>query len=287
VRRVIDHPHAGEEARRIAEAGTLLRTQVGSGVHGTAISGQDDRDELGICLEPPRFVTGIATVRAPDGRRIPFEQYELHTAWARAGGLAERSGAGDLDVVIYGARKWTALAAAGNPTVLLPLWVPEPEIVAVTDAGRELRAHADRFVSRAVAERFLGYLSSQRDAMSAVGGERRARPAHRGSNGYDVKYAMHALRLGVQGAELLRTGRITLPVPEPDLTRLREVRSDRWPLADVLAWLAELEADLTALGASSDLPPGPDRSWIDGWLHRSYLDHWSRSTADGEGGSGT
>src|SRR3712207_9220779 len=52
VRRVIDHLHAGEEARRIAEAGTLLRTQVGSGVHGTAISGQDDRDELGICLEP-------------------------------------------------------------------------------------------------------------------------------------------------------------------------------------------------------------------------------------------
>jgi uncharacterized protein len=57
---VIDHPHAGEEARRIAEAGTLLRTEVGSGVHGTAISGQDDRDELGICLEPPRFVTGVA-----------------------------------------------------------------------------------------------------------------------------------------------------------------------------------------------------------------------------------
>ena len=61
---MIDHPHAGEEARRIAEAGTLLRTQFGSGVHGTAISGQDDRDELGICLEPPRFVTGVARVTA-------------------------------------------------------------------------------------------------------------------------------------------------------------------------------------------------------------------------------
>ena len=276
VPRVIDHPHAGEEARRIAEAGTLLRTQVGSGVHGTAISGQDDRDELGICAEPPRFVTGIATVRTPDGRRIPFEQYELHTAWARPGGLAERSGAGDLDVVIYGARKWTALAAAGNPTVLLPLWVPESEVVVATDAGRELRAHADRFVSRAVAERFLGYLRNQKDAMTAEGGERRARPAHVGAHGYDVKYAMHALRLGVQGAELLSTGRITLPVPEPELSRLREVRSDRWPLSDVLTWLAELEADLTALGGSSDLPPDPDWTWINGWLHRTYLEHWSR-----------
>jgi hypothetical protein len=36
----------------------ILRVQVGSGVHGTAIAGQDDRDELGVCLEPPQFVPG-------------------------------------------------------------------------------------------------------------------------------------------------------------------------------------------------------------------------------------
>ena len=144
-----------------------------------------------------------------------------------------------------------------------------------TGAGHELRAHADRFVSRAVAERFLGYLRNQKDAMTAASGERRARPAHLGEHGYDVKYAMHALRLGVQGAELLGTGRLTLPVPEPDLSRLREVRSDRWPLSDVLAWLRELEAELTALGNSSELPPDPDWTWINGWLHRSYTAYWA------------
>jgi RNA repair pathway DNA polymerase beta family len=102
------HPHASEEARRIAEAGLILRVQVGSGVHGTAIDGQDDRDELGLCLEPPQFVTGLA--RVPNGVRgeglsVRFEQYERHTAWDRPGGVANRSGAGDLDVVIYSARK--------------------------------------------------------------------------------------------------------------------------------------------------------------------------------------
>ncbi len=30
------HPHASEEARRIAEDGMILRVQVGSGVHGTS-----------------------------------------------------------------------------------------------------------------------------------------------------------------------------------------------------------------------------------------------------------
>lgn len=58
------HPHASEQARVIAERGLILRVQVGSGVHGTSVTGQDDRDEMGICLEPPEYVTGIARVPA-------------------------------------------------------------------------------------------------------------------------------------------------------------------------------------------------------------------------------
>jgi uncharacterized protein len=64
---------------------------VGSGVHGTAIGGQDDRDEMGICLEPAAFVTGLATVPSglsAGGGRIPFEQYQRHTVWDKPGGLA-------------------------------------------------------------------------------------------------------------------------------------------------------------------------------------------------------
>jgi hypothetical protein len=38
------------------------RMPVGSGVHGTSIGRQDDRDEMGLCLEPSRFVTGLALV---------------------------------------------------------------------------------------------------------------------------------------------------------------------------------------------------------------------------------
>ncbi len=158
------HPHASEEARRIAERGLILRTQVGSGVHGTSISGQDDRDEMGLCLEPPEYVTGLARVPAGVGSAtaVEFEQYQRHTVWDQPGGLVNRSGAGDLDVVIYSARKWARLALAGNPTVLLVLFVPDEEVVFRNAAGAELTANAHRFVSRLAADRFLGYLQSQR-----------------------------------------------------------------------------------------------------------------------------
>ncbi len=63
---------------------------------------------MGPCLAAPQFVTGLA--RVPNGIRglapsVEFEQYERHTAWDRLGSAANGSGAGDLDVVIYSARK--------------------------------------------------------------------------------------------------------------------------------------------------------------------------------------
>jgi hypothetical protein len=272
------HPHASDEARVIAEQGMIVRVQVGSGVHGTAVSGQDDRDEMGICLEPARFVTGLA--RVPDGiggqrPSVRFEQYERHTAWDRPGGVANRSGAGDLDVVIYSARKWARLALAGNPTVLLVLFVPDEEVVFRNEAGAELVGNAHRFVSRLAAGRFLGYLTAQKAAMTGQAGGHTNQPELVAVHGYDTKYAMHAVRLGLQGIELLNTGRITLPVPEPDRAYLRSIRSGQRPLAEVLDAIGETEARLIQLRNSTAIPGEPDRTWVDDWLHRSHLNFWA------------
>lgn len=274
------HPHESEMARLIAEAGLILRVQVGSGVHGTSISGQDDRDEMGICLEPPEFVTGLARVpRGIDdsGHEVQFEQYQRHTVWDKPGGLANRSGAGDLDVVIYSARKWCRLALGGNPTVLLALFVPDEEVVYRSDVGAELVNNAHRFVSKLAAERFLGYLRSQKAAMTGEVGAHTNRPELVAVHGYDTKFAMHALRLGIQGVELLTTGRITLPVPEPERTYLRAIRRGQVVRDEVVSAITDAEAQLTQLSEDTDLPDEPDRAWVDAWLHRSHLDHWDRS----------
>ena len=43
-------------ARRIAEDGCILRSVVGSTVHGLSNPGTDDRDEMGVCIEPKEHV---------------------------------------------------------------------------------------------------------------------------------------------------------------------------------------------------------------------------------------
>ena len=237
---------------------------------------------MGICLEPPEFVTGLARVPNGingEGPSVVFEQYERHTVWDQPGGLANRSGAGDLDVVIYSARKWARLALAGNPTVLLVLFVADEEVVYRNEIGAELVDNAYRFVSKQAGQRFLGYLQSQKAAMTGEVGAHTNRPELVAIHGYDTKYAMHALRLGFQGVELLNTGRITLPVPEPNLAYLRSIRRGEVGLSEVIESVSAVEAELIRLTVSSTLPAEPDRTWVDEWLHRSHLKYWDKLTA--------
>ncbi|WP_344731321.1 nucleotidyltransferase domain-containing protein, partial [Spinactinospora alkalitolerans] len=253
--------HSSPEFAAIAERTTILRCQVGSGVHGITVAGQDDRDEMGICVEPPEYVIGL--------RR--FEQYVHRT---QPEGV--RSGPGDLDLTVYSLRKWLRLALTGNPTVLLPLFVPEDEIVRVTDLGRRLRAERERILSRQAGHRFLGYLRAQRDSMlGRRGGRHTNRPELIAEYGFDVKFAYHMVRLGVQGSEMLRTGRVTLPMPDPWASWLRELRRGEHSMAEALAAAEELEAELRDLVTTSPLPEHPDHAWADAWLVEAYQRTWS------------
>jgi hypothetical protein len=74
--------------RLIAEPNTILRGLVGSTVHGLVLSGTDDRDEMGVCVEPRRYVVGFGK----------FEQWVYRSAAEREGNAGARSQAGDLDL---------------------------------------------------------------------------------------------------------------------------------------------------------------------------------------------
>jgi hypothetical protein len=189
-----------ERAREISERGLILRTTVGSVVHGLSNPGTDDRDELGVCVEPPEYLLG-------------FHRFEHFVYRTQPEGMP--SGPGDLDLTVYGLRKYCRLGLKGSPTTLLPLFVDGEDVIARTPAGEALQALAPAFVARSTGRAFLGYLDAQRQGLL---GERHATRTRElsGDHGYDTKYAMHALRIGYQGIELLETGRITLPVGEPE-----------------------------------------------------------------------
>ena len=221
----------------IALRGLILRGTVGSTAHGLHLGGTDDRDEMGVAIEPPSRLIGL----------VPFEHHVYRTAEERAGHDATadqrrgsrtpRSRPGDLDLVVYSLRKYIRLAANGNPTVQILLFV---EPLYSTRWGDRLRAEADLFASREAGARFLGYLQAQRERLLGQRGQMRVtRTELIERHGYDSKFAMHALRLGYQGVEYLSTGRLTLPMTS-GREHCMDVRLGRLPLADVVSSIEEI-----------------------------------------------
>src|SRR5215472_4315814 len=256
----------------------ILRVQVGSGCMAPRSAGRTTATRWG-CAWSPRSSSpgwpGSLTGPVAWARRLCSSSMNGTPPGTGPAAWRTARGRGDLDVIIYSARKWARLALAGNPTVLLVLFVPEQEVVFRDEAGAELASNAHRFVSRLAAGRFLGYLTAQKAAMTGQAGAHTNRPELVAAHGYDTKYAMHALRLGLQGIELLTTGRITLPVPQPHRAYLRSIRRGERPLAEVLSAVTGAEARLTQLRDSPAIPDQPDRRWVDDGLHRSYLNFWA------------
>jgi hypothetical protein len=92
--------------------------------------------------------------------------------------------------------------------------------------------------------------------------------------GWDTKTGYHALRLAIQGRQLMETGRIELPMRDEDRELLLAVRhgqrSRDWVLAET-----QRRADLLkAATENSALPEKPDWTRISGWLVDIQRDWW-------------
>jgi hypothetical protein len=74
------------------------------------------------------------------------------------------------------------------------------------------------FLSRQAALQFRGFAEAQVRRLQGIGtGKKGQRHELIGVHGYDIKAAMHVIRLLNEGIELMRSGTITLPCPEKEL----------------------------------------------------------------------
>lgn len=239
----------------------ILRTEVGSTAHGLALDGQDDRDEMGIFLEPATKVIGLG---------------EAHTIVQRDRPEGVRSQPGDLDLVLHPLRKWMRLALNGNPTILAMLFAP---VLDARAPGLALRREGPDFIlSRRALDAYLGYLTQQKERLLGLRGQKRTkRPELVEAYGYDTKYAAHALRLGLQGIELATTGRLELPMEPYAREFVLEVRRGDVPFAQALSRIEDAEGVLTLLKRGerrSVLPAHPDRGRADQFLIDTYTTYW-------------
>ena len=249
--------------KKMVEANTIFRCVVGSTAYGLSLGNSGDRDEVGVCIEPLEANLGFHE----------FDHYEYRTAVEREGVKDAPSQAGDLDLKIYPLKKFLKLALKGNPSVVEILFIREA--IVRTALGTRLQELAPHIVSKQAGKAFLGYMQAQRERLTGDRGQKRVkRPELEEKYVYDTKYAMHIMRLGFEGVELLSTGKITLPFVGERRDICLQVRGGTCTLQEVLNWSNGLEAQLEQLLVSSPLPDHPNESLVEDWMISRYWEWW-------------
>jgi uncharacterized protein len=228
----------------------------GSELHGAKVHGTDDLDIYGVYIEPPEMVLGLESMP--------------HFVWSTAGN-DRRNGPHDVDVTLYSLKKWAGLACKGNPTALHFLFA---EGVLRSALWREVVRNRSAFLSRTYLKPFLGFADDQLKRMTGTKGrgKKGQRPEIEAKFGYDVKAAMHTLRLLYECKELMSEGTITLPRPERDF--LIRVRTGRYSMDKVVAMAQKLFAECEEAAEASPLPERVDRTAISLVLANAYRRGW-------------
>lgn len=231
----------------------------GSELHGAKVHGTDDLDIYGVYIEPPELVLGL--------------EFLPHFVWSTAGD-DQRNGPNDVDVTLYSLKKWAGLACKGNPTALHFLF---SQSAVGSPIWAELVRNRVAFLARTFVKPFVGFADDQLKRMtgSKGRGKKGQRPKIEENYGYDVKAAMHTLRLLYECKELLSAGTITMPRPERDL--LIRVRTGKYSMDKVIDMAHKLFTECENAAKSSSLPDRVDRATISRLLTDSYRKSWSSS----------
>ncbi len=228
----------------------------GSQLHGAKVTGYDDLDIYGVYIEPPEYILGLKNLE--------------HFVWT-SGAEGEKNTADDVDVTLYSLRRWGELITKGNPSILHFLFAAG-EVEHTT--WLNVTKYRERFVTKKSANQYLKFANSQR--MRLTGEKGTGRHGQRSDlvekYGYDVKFAMHYIRLLYECLELLQQHRLTLPLPQKDL--LIRVRTGHFTQDEVFAMGNDLNRQCMELLETTDLLESVDISFASSLIASQYLEFW-------------
>lgn len=234
--------------------GLILLGEYGSVAQGTATP-DSDHDYMGVFIETAEQVIGMETAstkRVSDAAK------------------GEKSAPGSSDTTYHTLRKFCSLAAGGNPTIGSILFLPK--YAPLTETGQRLIDMRDAFISRKAGEAYLGYMTAQIKAFAGTGRKNRVELVEQ--YGYDIKFAYHAYRLGVQGLTMLDEGFVPIPLGGSQLDYANDLRAGTEPLTAVLEELDFLVESLKKSLDTTTLPEYADSGRINAFLVEAHQEHW-------------
>lgn len=172
---------------------------------------------------------------------------------------------GDSDTVGYEIRKAFHLLSECNPNVLLFLYNRPEHYRHISAGGKLLLKNREIFLSRErIKKAFFGYASDQLNKLKVSSDRSFMGPRRRrlfDKFGFDTKKAMTAVRLMIQGKELLETGTFKV-FRDTDRDFLLSIKKGHCSIEQIRQIAANLKTEIEAVYKTSPVPDQNNKTKI-------------------------
>jgi predicted nucleotidyltransferase len=236
------------------KSNTMYECVVGSVAYGTS-DDLSDFDVNGFCI-PPRDVVFPHLKGEIEGfgrNKKKFGGWQQHHIKDEdaLNGLGR-----EYDLNIYNIVKYMQLCMENNPNMVTTLFVPRDCVLWSTAISEMVREKRNIFLHKGAWHKYKGYAYAQRHKMQGKNPEPGSkRDLLRQKYGYDVKFAMHTVRLLYEAEQILNE--LTIDIRRHK-EHLKAIRHGEVPMDDVLSWCDSKEIALERAYESSSLRHGPD-----------------------------
>jgi uncharacterized protein len=250
---------------------THYLTITGSIAYGAADTNSDkasDLDIYGFCIPPkevvfPHLAGEILGFDNPQNRFDQWIQHHVIDPSAKAGKGQE------YDFTVYNIVRFFRLLADNNPNILDSVYTPTTCVLHSTQVGNMIRENRRLFLHKGLWAKFRGYSYSQLHKMKLKPEGKRLELYEK--FGYDIKFAMHLVRLLLECEQLLTEGDMDF---SKNAEVLKSIRRGEWPEQKVRDWFDSKEKQLEGVYLASKLPEKADEEKIKELLLNCLESHY-------------
>ncbi|MCK9596514.1 nucleotidyltransferase domain-containing protein [Candidatus Pacearchaeota archaeon] len=237
---------------------------MGSFAYGASTE-SSDIDIYGWCIPPKEdiFPHLRGEIFGFGRQKKRFEQWQQHH-------IKTQDGNKEYDFSVYSIIKYFQLVMENNPNMIDSLFVPQRCILHCTQVGDLVRENRKLFLHKGVWPKFKGYSFSQKSKMINKNPEGERKKII-DEFGYDVKFALHLVRLLNEVEQIMIEGDLDI---ERNAEQLKSIRRGEWTLEQVIEYFNTKERNLETLYTSSTLRWGPDEKVIKELLLKCLEHHY-------------
>lgn len=194
-----------------------------------------------------------------------FEQYIQHH-------ITDVSSQKIYDITIFSIVKYFNLLMQGNPNIIDSIFTPQTCVTHMTQVGNLVRENRKLFLHKGCFKKFKGYAFSQMHKMGSKNPkEGSKRKKIRDKFGYDLKFALHLVRLLSEAEMIFLEGDLDL---QANKEQLKSIRRGEYTKNDVLKWASDKERHLEELYLKSELPNKAPENKIKSLLLKCLEQHY-------------